>query len=227
MKKIILSISLMLLFVTGAMAQSATLKVWLDSQVVFTADSSTVSRLTLYENDGDQGYTSFNMEFILPKGIHVNKVKHGRDVMNDIFLSERATSTHTIACNMPADTILRVACISTQNLDLYNDDEEGNPIDEVWSIGLIADKSMANGDYEVVMPADGLVFNMRQDGTYVSSRIEEDLKCIFTITNGQVTAIKQVNTDKQDDTLYDLNGRKVTTPTGHGVYIRNGKKILK
>lgn len=227
MKKFILSISLILLFVTGAMAQSATLKVWIDSQVVFKADSSTVSHLTLYENDGDQGYTSFNMEFILPKGIHVNKVKQGRDVMDDIFLSERATSTHTIACNMPADSILRVACISTKNLNLYNDDEDGNPIDAVWTIGLIADPSMVNGDYEVIMPADGLVFNMEQDGTYVSSRIEEDLKCIFTITNGQITAIKQVNSDKDTDTYYDLNGRKVTSPKTHGVYIHNGKKVLK
>lgn len=227
MKKFVMTFCLVLLTVVGAQAQSETLRVWLDSKVTFTADGSTVTYLKLYENDGDQGYTSFNMSLYVPKGIHVNKVKQGRDMVDDIFLSERATTTHTIACNMPSETLLKVACISSMNQDLYNDDEEGNPLDEVWTIGLVADPTMANGDYIVTMPADGLIFNMKQGDTYVSSRIKEDVKCVFTITGGTITSIKTLPVEGGKDALYDLNGRKMDTPVSKGVYIENGKKVVK
>lgn len=227
MKKFVMTFCLVLLTVVGAQAQSETLRVWLDSKVTFTADGSTVTYLKLYENDGTQGYTSFNMSLYVPKGIHVNKVKQGRDMVDDIFLSERATTTHTIACNMPSETLLKVACTSSMNQDLYNDDEEGNPLDEVWTIGLVADPTMANGDYIVTMPADGLIFNMKQDDTYVSSRIKEDVKCVFTITGGTITSIKTLPVEGGKDALYDLNGRKMDTPVSKGVYIENGKKVVK
>ena len=227
MKKFVMTFCLVLLTVVGAQAQSETLRVWLDSKVTFTADGSTVTYLKLYENDGDQGYTSFNMSLYVPKGIHVNKVKQGRDMVDDIFLSERATTTHTIACNMPSETLLKVACTSSMNQDLYNDDEEGNPLDEVWTIGLVADPTMANGDYIVTMPADGLIFNMKQGDTYVSSRIKEDVKCVFTITGGIITSIKTLPVDGGKDALYDLNGRKMDTPVSNGVYIENGKEVVK
>lgn len=227
MKKFVMTFCLVLLTVVGAQAQSETLRVWLDSKVTFTADGSTVTYLKLYENDGDQGYTSFNMSLYVPKGIHVNKVKQGRDMVDDIFLSERATTTHTIACNMPSETLLKVACTSSMNQDLYNDDEEGNPLDEVWTIGLVADPTMANGDYIVTMPADGLIFNMKQGDTYVSSHIKEDVKCVFTITGGTITSIKTLPVEGGKDALYDLNGRKMDTPVSKGVYIENGKKVVK
>lgn len=227
MKKFVMTFCLVLLTVVGAQAQSETLRVWLDSKVTFTADGSTVTYLKLYENDGEQGYTSFNMSLYVPKGIHVNKVKQGRDMVDDIFLSERATTTHTIACNMPSETLLKVACTSSMNQDLYNDDEEGNPLDEVWTIGLVADPTMANGDYIVTMPADGLIFNMKQGDTYVSSRIKEDVKCVFTITGGTITSIKTLPVEGGKDALYDLNGRKMDKPVSKGVYIENGKKVVK
>lgn len=227
MKKFVMTFCLVLLTVVGAQAQSETLRVWLDSKVTFTADGSTVTYLKLYENDGTQGYTSFNMSLYVPKGIHVNKVKQGRDMVDDIFLSERATTTHTIACNMPSETLLKVACTSSMNQDLYNDDEEGNPLDEVWTIGLVADPTMANGDYIVTMPADGLIFNMKQGDTYVSSRIKEDVKCVFTITGGTITSIKTLPVEGGKDALYDLNGRKMDKPVSKGVYIENGKKVVK
>lgn len=227
MKKTMMTLCLALLTAVGVQAQSETLRVWLDSKVTFTADSSTVAYLKLYENDGDQGYTSFNMSLIVPKGIHVNKVKQGRNMVDDLFLSERATTTHSIACNMPSDTLLKVACTSSLNQDLYNDDEDGNPMDEVWTIGLIAEPTMVNGDYVVTMPAKGLIFNMKQGDTYVSSRIKEDVTCTFTITGGVITAIKWGEANGKQEGIYGLNGRKVTKPVGRGVYIVNGKKVVK
>lgn len=227
MKKALLSICLMLLTIVGAKAQSQTLKVWLDPQVTFTADGKAVSYLRLYENDGNQGYTSFNMSLFVPKGIHINKVKQGRDFVNDITLSERATTTHTIVCNMPTETLLKVACISTLNQDLYKDDENGNPLDLVWTIGLVADPTMANGDYEVRMVADDLVFNMKQGDTYVSSVLKEDVTCIFTITGGIISSVRMPEADKKEADIYDLSGRKVKNPTQHGIYIEGGRKVVK
>lgn len=227
MKKAIISVCMALFLVMCVHAQSETLRVWLDSKVVFNADSTSVTYLKLYENDGDQSYTSFNMSLRVPKGIHVNKVKQGRDLVDDINLSERATTTHTIACNMPSDTLLKVACISTLNQDLYNDDVDGNPLDEVWTIGLIAEPSMVNGDYVVTMPANGLIFNMKQGDTYVSSRIKEDVTCIFTIEGGQISSIRQVNRDAEGvKGTYDLQGRKLDKPLGNGIYIIDGKKVV-
>lgn len=226
MKKLLLTLAISIVSIIGVQAQSTTLKVWLDSKVTFQADGTTVTYLKLYENDGEQGYTSFNMSLIVPKGISVNKVKQGREIVDDIFLSERATTTHTIACNMPSETLLKVACISTLNQDLYNDDEEGNPLDELWTIGLLADPTMENGDYVVTMPADGLIFNMKDGDNYVSSRISEDVTCVFTIEGGVLTAIKQVTVDAEDaSAIYDLQGRKLTNPVGSGVYIIDGKKV--
>lgn len=227
MKKLFMIIGLALLTTVGVQAQSETLRVWLDSHITLTADGNTVTYLKLYENDGDQGYTSFNMSLIVPKGIRVNQVKQGRETKNDISLSERATSTHSIACNMPSDTLLKIACISTLNQELFVDDEEGNPLDEVCTIGLTADTSMENGDYIVSMPAAGLIFNMKKGDTYVSSRIKEDVKCVFTIIGGVITSVRQIENMEENDALYDLHGYRINTPLKHGVYIKNGKKIAK
>ena len=42
-----------------------------------------------------------------------------------------------------------------------------------------------------------------------------------------VTAITTVEADaRQDNTIYDLMGRKVANPT-HGIYIQNGKKVVR
>ena len=41
------------------------------------------------------------------------------------------------------------------------------------------------------------------------------------------TAITDIEAQaEQDNTIYDLMGRKVTTPT-HGIYIQNGKKVVR
>ena len=46
--------------------------------------------------------------------------------------------------------------------------------------------------------------------------------------SGDVTSIKEVvnNPSEEDAAVYDLCGRRVTTPS-RGIYIRNGKKMIK
>lgn len=66
--------------------------------------------------------------------------------MDDISLNvDRATKTYTIACNMPQDDLIKVISYSTLNQDYYPDDIDGNPVDEIFTIGLIADPTMLTG----------------------------------------------------------------------------------
>ena len=50
----------------------------------------------------------------------------------------------------------------------------------------------------------------------------------LVIAFGDVTGVKEVREVKEvnDDSFYDMNGRKVLNPTKKGVYIMNGKKVV-
>lgn len=87
------------------------------------------------------------------------------------------------------------------------------------------------------------------EGTYFDDNIENNASTMLTLHEGLTfatdasldfmpankawankdinTAISRIGNDKQngDDTIYDLMGRKVTRPT-HGIYIKNGKKVV-
>lgn len=45
-------------------------------------------------------------------------------------------------------------------------------------------------------------------------------------SNGENTAIDTIEAEDTDSPLYDLTGRKVSTESAPGIYIRNGKKII-
>ena len=48
----------------------------------------------------------------------------------------------------------------------------------------------------------------------------------YTITVNTPTAIEEVETEVENDVIYDLTGRKIETITKGGIYIVNGKKVL-
>ncbi len=85
-------------------------------------------------------------------------------------------------------------------------------------------------------------------GTYFDDDTENDMSTMLTLQDGLTfavdntadymaankawadksitTAITKIETDAQNDnTIYDLMGRKVVNPT-HGIYIQNGKKVV-
>lgn len=156
-KQIIMALGLTLSVgsAAGQNIQTEALRVWMDD-ITVTADGQTMTRLTVYENDAERDYTAFNMSIHLPEGISVAKVKKGRDYVNSIDLSVRAAETHTISCSMLEGTLLKVISSSTQNDNFYPDDEDGNLMDELFTVDLIADPSMMNGTYTVT--TDGVVF---------------------------------------------------------------------
>lgn len=91
-------------------------------------------------------YTGFSLSIVVPKGIHIAQVRSGREYVDDISLNvDRATKTHTIVCNIPQDDLIKVISYSTLNQDYYPDDIDDNPVDEIFTIGLIADPTMLNG----------------------------------------------------------------------------------
>lgn len=166
----------------GQNIQTEALRVWMDD-ITVTADGQTATRLTVYENDPERDYTAFNMSLVVPDGITVAQVKKGRNWVNSIELSVRAAETHTISCNMPEGTLIKIMCSSTQNDDLYPDDEDGNLVDELFTIDLIADPQMTNGTYTVT--TEGVVFGHNKDNV-VTGYVPDPLPSFqLTVTGGQ------------------------------------------
>ena len=201
--------------------KSETLKVWFDP-VTLVADGTTVTKMTVYEND-HLNYSAFNMAFIVPKGIHIAMVKKGRDLVEDIDLTARAAATHSIACNMLADgETIKVIADSSMLDDFYPDDEDGNPMDALYTIGLTADPDMEDGTYTVQML--DIKFVLATADACVP--IEQPVLGTFTITGGVVTAIDEVECDTaEDEPYYDLFGRIVNGTPAPGIYIHNGRNV--
>lgn len=144
---------------TKAQSFSNTLEVWMDEVHNVIADGTTVTKVTVYQKDPNFNYTTFNMTLTIPKGMSIHKVKSGRDYVNDIELSVRATNTHTIACNMPEDRTVRIICMSSELQDLYPDDEDGNEYYPLFTIGFVADPSTYNGKYQIELTGCRFVHN--------------------------------------------------------------------
>lgn len=221
MRRFIITVCLVHLALAGVQAQSQHLKVWLDNLITVTADSSTVTTLKVYQTDPSEEYTSFNMSIVVPKGIKIHKAEKGYDVK----LGLRGARSHVIACSMPSDTLIKVACMSVQNENMSQHNENGNTTEELFTIALLADKNMQNGDYDVIVPSSGLVFNGRSGDTYVSSKLTEDITATIRVSGGMESSISSVK-HKKSDGIYDMHGRKVVRKAKHGVYIEDGKKVL-
>lgn len=204
--------------------ESETLKVWFDDFTI-VPDGKTVTYVTIYESDlPENNYTAFNMTFFVPKGIKIHQVKQGREMVNDIKLSERAASTHSIACNLLDDgTTLRVIADSTNNDDFYPDDESGNKLDEIYTIGLIGEEGMEEGTYQMEMTGIKFIFS---DGN-ACVPVDDHVYRTVTVKNDSQTAIEDIDIDKEASECYTLDGLKVKgQPTQGTVIIRDGKKLL-
>jgi hypothetical protein len=44
--------------------------------------------------------------------------------------------------------------------------------------------------------------------------------------DSETTSIRTITDNPSDDKWYDLNGRRISTPTKKGLYIKNGKKVI-
>ena len=179
MAKTMKTIFMMLALLTAvhASAQTETLKVWMDD-VTMTADGQTVTRLYVMENDVVD-YTAFSLSLIVPKGVTIAKVKSGRNTVNDIRLTERLND-HTISCNMLSDgRTIKIISSSPSNSNFYPDDVDGNVMDSIFSIGLVADPAMVNGNYTIEIKDCKFVL---QDAT--ASQPQEAVTASMKVTGG-------------------------------------------
>lgn len=179
MAKTMKTIFMMLALLTAvqASAQTETLKVWMDD-VTMTADGQTVTRLYVMENDVVD-YTAFSLSLIVPQGVTIAKVKSGRNTVNDIRLTERLND-HTISCNMLSDgRTIKIISSSPSNSNFYPDDVDGNVMDSIFSIGLVADPAMVNGNYTIEIKDCKFVL---QDAT--ASQPQEAVTASMKVTGG-------------------------------------------
>lgn len=207
------------------------LHVWIEWPEEIIADGTTVNYIKVFEHDdNDYQYTAFNMEIILPEGFSVNQVKQGRETVNDIFLSERASTTHSIACNIVRGVDLKVFCDSSVNADLYNDDEDGNPLDELFTVGLICAPTVASGHYDVTNTGIKFVFKNADACVPAAEPIQYT---IYIRNPNRPTGIEDVEavegTELEPDDCYDLAGRRVDPAMVHGIIVvsKNRKFYIK
>lgn len=178
-KRIIFSLWLALL---GVQVQAQSLRVWV-GDAVMVADGETVTPLTVYQTDPtDNQYVAFQMKMNVPQGIHIAQKKQGRVYVDDLTLNaERFEGLgHSLSGNMPDETTIVLSCVDMSNVAFYPDDAEGNIVEELFTIGLIADNTMTNGVYTISL--SGVDF-IHSDGS--SNSPEDDVNFQLTVTGGQ------------------------------------------
>ena len=193
------------------------LRVWAEFPEIIVADGKTVNYIKVYQHDDDDlDYTAFNMEFLLPEGFEVNMVKQGRDMVRAIFLTDRAHSTHSIACNIVDGVDLRIIADSSENINFYKDDVDGNPLDHLFTIGLIANTTIKSGEYEI--KHFGIKFCHRNADARVPA-LDPNFYTV-KINNPTTSGIEEIEAEALDpDDCYDLQGRKVDPRKARGTIV--------
>lgn len=150
MKKIIFACLLCMFAVIHAMA-SDNLKVWMNNPVM-VADGKTVTYLTIYQTDVEDEYWNFEVHISLPAGVHIAQRKEGRKMVDDVTLNADRFEgmPHSIGVSMPDATSFVAICTNMTSKDpYYNDDADGNIVEELFTVGLVADEEMVNGTYDI------------------------------------------------------------------------------
>ena len=87
------------------------------------------------------------------------------------------------------------------------------------SRGAIDEELLADEDYEVRVTGDMMLTLKLAD--------KEAVLWSITLKSPPPTAIEAIEGDEGTDRWYDLNGRQISKPTRKGIYIRNGKKVVR
>ena len=100
-------------------------------------------------------------------------------------------------------------------------DEEGK------ELGVSNSRYVKGGDsYTLITPIIENYRFLKSDAVYEElARVSKNVELTLTYSNNE-TGISEITEQKaEDNTIYDLAGRKVSVPT-KGIYIKNGKKII-
>ncbi len=192
--------------------------VWADFQEPIIADGETVNYIKVYQkNSENQAFTAFNMNFILPEGFHINQLMNDNIMVNDIFLSNRATQTHSVSCNLLNGVDLRIIGDSKDNDNLTTFDRNGNHLDELLTIGIIADNSIKSGVYDIRLC--GIKFCKKNGDACVPEEGEKVYSVVVKDEN-ILDEIKEITLDELDiNECYDISGKKVDPRSVHNIII--------
>ena len=120
----------------------------------------------------------------------------------------------------------------------YISDNNGNYINDIAKNGAYCNGQTTEDAivFKLIYNSDcTLSFQAKESGLYLALNSEsktvgteaqnENAMWLVYIAAKNMTAIEVIEMEKGCDTLYDLQGRKVTNPS-KGVYIKNGKKVI-
>lgn len=172
----------LLLALVGVQAGAQNLKVWVND-VAVKADGTTVTTVTVCQTDPtDDQYVGFQMKMNVPEGIHIAQKKSGRVYVDDLTLNANRFEGlgHSLSGNMPDATTIVLSCVDMSNAPFYPDDADGNTVEELFTIGLVAENAAINGEYTVTL--SGVDF-IHSNGS--SNSPTEDVSFRLTITDGQ------------------------------------------
>ncbi len=155
MKKIIFT----LLLLIGGHAIASNLKVRMSSPAIMN-DGKTVAYLTIYqtdiideENKEYDLYAQFQFRINVPSGITFAQKDVDGEMVNDITLNAsrfRGTSSFLTVSSAQIDKRLSIISSNiSKDKTYYQTDAEGNVVEELLTIGLIADESTELGSYEI------------------------------------------------------------------------------
>ena len=214
----------MMFTLTAVWASAQSLRVWADDMTL-KADGNSVTRLRVSMTDDGTPYSGFQMAIEVPKGIHIAQRTSGRELMNDATLDPCRFEglAHVLGTNMPSATLIKVGCIDLMgNREFYRDDAGHNPVEHLFDLGLVADKSMEDGKYTLRFWDCKMI---HADASYDES---PEFTATLTIVDGVPSSVDVTRQGEQDkgDT-YDLGGRKVQEPTHRQIYVRKGRKVAR
>lgn len=186
MKTILKTIPVWALLLVCLPAAGHNLKVWLSSPTL-TADGSTVTYLTIYQTDFDGTqhtlYTDFQMQLNVPEGVTLAQKKSGRTMVNDVTLNADrfdGLTSMSLGSNQASATCIKFALAGTSSDTYYADDVDGKTVEELFTIGLLADPNMKNGSYDISLT--DVKFVLSDGGANIPS---EAIEATLTVTGGQ------------------------------------------
>ena len=152
-------------------------------------------------------FSAYQFDMHLPDGIKVKNVVLGNDRTN-------AQKTNYLDFAELSDGITRVICASTKDIAFTG--TEGT----VARVTLVADNNIKAGNYSVGI--DNVILS--QAG---QSEMPESIT--FNANASMATGITETQSEdiNKRNVMYDIMGRKMNNSLRHGIYIMNGKKIIK
>ena len=152
-------------------------------------------------------FSAYQFDMHLPDGIKVKNVALGNDRTN-------AQKTNYLDFAELSDGITRVICASTKDIAFTG--TEGT----VARVTLVADNNIMAGNYSVGI--DNVILS--QAG---QSEMPESIT--FNANVSMATGITETQSEdiNKRNVMYDIMGRKMNNSPRHGIYIMNGKKIIK